>query len=80
LVQLSTQESGYVVMVHPEMPTRPTVELRVRSDGAIFSPPRLIDLVENPTTHIVAAIEESQAGIKNVDFLKQLEASHWWTE
>jgi hypothetical protein len=80
LVQLSTQESGYVVRIHPGMPSCPTVELRVHANGAIYSPTRIIDLTENPTTHIAAAIDESQAGIKDPNFLARLEADRWWTE
>jgi hypothetical protein len=80
LVQLSTQESAYVVLIHSDMPTRPTVEIRVRSDGTACSPPKLINLIENPTTHIVAAIDESQAGIKDPVLLKQLESDRWWIE
>jgi HD-GYP domain-containing protein (c-di-GMP phosphodiesterase class II) len=79
-VQLSTQESGYVVLVNPTTPTRPTIELRVKANGEMTSPIRLNNLADNPTTHIVAAVEESQAGIKDPNALKELEASHWWPE
>lgn len=52
LIKLSTDEIGTVELVHPEAPLRPVVLIRRNASGQELSPPRRVDLLEQPFLYI----------------------------
>lgn len=79
-VELSGGDVGSVIQVHPEMPTRPVIELKLKADGTQPEVSQLLDLADNPLIHITRAVDETKLAVKDKKLLLQLQAQRWWTE
>ncbi|MBI3550312.1 MAG: hypothetical protein HY078_14830 [Elusimicrobia bacterium] len=79
-VQLSSGEIAAVVGVHAELPTRPILEIRVRSDGQKEAPGVRLDLGEHPVLHVAKAIDETAVPMRDAKLQLQFQANRWWTD
>lgn len=79
-VKLNTGELAVVVAANPKMPTIPTVEIRISSDGAPLESPQVADLSQVPMTHVAKAVDETELPLRDKRLMLQLQAARWWVD
>ena len=79
-VEITGGEIAWVLAANPKTPTLPTVEVRLRADGTVKSPPNSINLSQQPLIHIERAVDETKLHLSDKRLLLAFQANRWWVE
>lgn len=79
-VEITGGEIAWVLSTNPKTPTLPIIEVRLKVDGTVQSPPTIIDLSEHPFIHIERAVDETKLPLSDKRLLLAFQANRWWVE